>query len=1453
MKGTDGVRVSDGLRAARPEPTRERWQPLRIGFVELFHYDEQEWWFRDGRLLLRGNNGTGKSKVLALTLPFLLDGRVDGARVEPDGDRQKRMEWNLLLGDTHEHAERIGYSWVEFGRRAADGVAHHLTLGCGMKAVRGRPNVQQWLFVADRRVGDDLELTTADRVPLSRDRLEGALGDRGRVFHPGVAGDGGFRARYRRAVDERLFGLGERRYDALVDLLLQIRQPQLSKRPDERALSRALTDALPPLDGALIDDIATAFRTLENDREHVRRTAVARDAAAAYGDIYRRYARMAARRIAAGPRQAQARVDEVGRRIARAVEARDLAAAALANATERRDALRREDDELSTRRRALDVGDAAQSAKDLEHAATRARQTEQHRLQATSDAAQTRDRQVRTAAVYVEAQNRGAATIADLTAAIDQSVRAAAEAGIDARTLHEIRELWPGNDERSEVADVAGDTADEGPLGSARVARVRRTVEGSVASYGRAIGTLRGLLDVAAEQSAGLRLATAQLGDLEGEHAVAAEAVQRADGDVAEAADTYVAAVRQTFDALVELRIVDLDGVVERVDAWARTLDGDGPLDAALEDAALPAISVIDREGHAAETDHAATTERLSVLREKLTRLERGEWEEPPAPESRDPDARAGRAGLPFWQALEFADGVTDDDRAGLEAALQASGLLDAWLAPDGVLHGTRADGDAWVLAGDASPVEINASVWLRPSADLDDGQRETVDRVLGRIGTAPERSDAMVAVAPDGRWRHGLLAGRWQKLRPTFVGRPAREIERRARLAAVREEEQTILADLDRLDTLRARLDQRRQLVDQERRRRPDSAPLRTAHSAARNASGSARRVAELVAEAITRRDAAHAAVVASRDEVATTARDLGLPADDDTVTACQRALGDLRPALAALWPTLSRAADHAAGVAEAGRGLAEATSEAEKRDGRQADAESTARDAAVFFEQLQEQVGAEVADLQAKRTRIDARRAALRDEQTATEAAREKQMRVEAATDAQLTEHQESLERESLERTAASERLWRFARTGVLAVARPEIELPDRDVPWNATAAVAVARRIEQAEQDAGATTSDEAWQRALARTQDELAPLAEALSLSGDRVALRTVDDGTFVVDIIFRGRDVSIAELAGELGHDVEERRRVLDEKEREILENHLIDEVAATLQQRIGDAEQQVERMNAELAVRPTSTGMRLRLRWALADDAPAGLATARQRLMRQRSAVWSIEDREAVGAFLQAQIQALRAEDPSRPWHEHLATAFDYRGWHRFVVERHQAGRWTSATGPASGGERVLAATLPLFAAASAHCASAPNPHAPRLVLLDEAFAGVDDDARAKCLGLLAEFDLDVVMTSEREWGCYPEVPGLAIAQLSRTDGIDAILVTPWEWDGRARSRTALPEPEPATAAERGADDDGQHHLGRTSGLAAGPMPGSGPLSGDRSAEWVDTDQTSLLDAADES
>jgi hypothetical protein len=171
---------------------------------------------------------------------------------------------------------------------------------------------------------------------------------------------------------------------------------------------------------------------------------------------------------------------------------------------------------------------------------------------------------------------------------------------------------------------------------------------------------------------------------------------------------------------------------------------------------------------------------------------------------------------------------------------------------------------------------------------------------------------------------------------------------------------------------------------------------------------------------------------------------------------------------------------------------------------------------------------------------------------------------------------------------------------------------------------------------------------------------------------------------------------------------------------------------------------------------------------------------------------------------LQEQIRRVRESNQTGTWQQHLAEALDYRRWHRFAVQQKRDGEWKRLTrrthGTGSGGEKALALTMPQFAAAAAHYSASPS--APRLILLDEAFVGVDTEMRRKCMDLLASFDLDFVMTSEREWGCYPTVPALAIYQLARRDGIEAVGITRWVWNGRQRLPAEHPS-IPASAPEK--------------------------------------------------
>ncbi len=1348
-----------------PLPGRDRWQPLRAGLVDLFLYDNEEFRFRDGHLLLRGNNGTGKSKVLALTLPFLLDGELAPHRVEPDADPAKRMEWNLLLGGRYQ--ERLGYTWLEFGRLTEEGAPAYLTLGCGLKAAAGRGIAARWFFVTSQRTGADLHLVSATGTALVRERLIEALAERGRVYDSAEA--------YRRAVDEALFHLGPDRYDALVNLLVQLRQPQLSKRPDAAKLSQALSLALAPVDQAVLADVAESFHDLEQQRDELRGLQETRAHVERFLDRYRHYARIASRRQAGELRSAQAGYEATNRQLATVREelatAREVEAATAAELerTERDlGAARAEAQELANRSEIKDLSRAEELARLARGTADRARRDADEAERLRERRQQARER----AAVAAEASRR-------VVLATAKDAASAATAAGTAREHELLAAPLSLPDGPGDPAEGVDETALAHAGGAAGSVAGRRE---------QAVAHVRSLVERAAALARHLAGERLRLDELTAERDTAAEGRRAAEEALAAAAQALVDEWRHYAEALDEAFLADHDEVLSALTEWTDTLAGENPARSALSAAGASARNRLAEARAQALTDLETAKAALAELVEQRDRLERGEHEQPPPPYTRAAGVRDGRAGAPLRQAVDFREGVGEAERAGLEAALEAAGLLDAWVAPDGRLldPGTR---DVVVTAG--LPVTPNLGAMLRPAVDRDDPPAAalsdaTVAAVLAGIGLGV--GGAGTWVDPAGGWRLGVAEGAWAKPAARFIGRGAREAARRRRLAELAHEIAEAESAVGAADASREAVEAHQRTLEAELARSPDDQPLRDAHTATTLAARGLRQCQERVD--------AQEAVVAEATTVAATAdedrdqaaADLALPTGLEALQEVRDAVGAYRTAVARLWPEVRGHADRLGGRHAAETELREAVEAARRRAEEAHATEGQAHIAERRRDSVREKLGATVADLGARLEATTAEVARLEGEAKRLGDARLDLTGRVGNAEGREQELAANLEGDTARRSRATAAFQRFAATGLLATAQPELDLPDPSASWAPDPAVRLARRVEQTL--AGVDAGDPAWERVQRELTHGLKELADALSRYGHEATADLAED-RYVVAVVFQGQRRAPDELVGLLGEEIDHRERVLSAKERELLEEHLVNEVASHLQELIADAEDQVGQMNAELEERPTSTGMRLRFRWEPLPDGPPGLAEARRRLLRQASDAWSVEDRAAVSAFLQEQIAAERARDDSRTWLEHLTAALDYRAWHRFTIERWQDGRWRSAATPASSGERVLTVTLPLFAAASAHCRSA-QPAAPRLVMLDEAFAGVDDDARAKCMGLLATFDLDFVMTSEREWGCYPTVPGLAIHQLSRREGIDAVHISRWEWDGRAKTRVEL-------------------------------------------------------------
>lgn len=839
---------------------------------------------------------------------------------------------------------------------------------------------------------------------------------------------------------------------------------------------------------------------------------------------------------------------------------------------------------------------------------------------------------------------------------------------------------------------------------------------------------------------------------------------------------------------LRQLQIADTDAVLAALADWVANLDGDNPARAALHRAQQQASQrLAERDAELRQQRRKLDAERADLKRER-ERLERGEDKTPPVPYQRGAEARHDRPGAPLWQLIEFRERVSDVQRAGLEAALEAAGLLDAWVAPDGVLLAAGTF-DTLLVERPARPASL--IYWLAP---VEDGAvaSDVVMRLLRSIACGDIDADSAEAwVAPSGQFRVGPARGAWTKPAAEYIGFAAREAARLRRLLDV-------TAAIDAIDLQLAEVRQQQEEVARQQQQASDEWEQAPADDALRAAQIDAvgfekqrRAAVEKLAQADVRLIAVERRWRDARESLAFDAEDLRLPTAPDALAQIESALSEFESALQALMLD-AQTVRHVLPEFERQRSReSEARTDVEARTEDLAERQTVAEEIAARLLVLRESVGAKVEELM---QRLAATRQAVIDgeKNLKLEDARLREVGEQRARNEQRVEDSGALlEERSAARQQAIADVQAFAATGLLALALPDLEQPGQGTSWTIEAALTLARRAEQALQEVQAEDAD--WTRIQNAVSADYTELQRALTALGHQAQADTSDYG-LIVAIIYQNRPERPDLIEARITDEIAQRRELLTMREREVLENHLQAEVAAAVQRLLQDSERRLSNINAELQKRPTSTGVRFRLVWQPlpegSEGAPVGLEAARKHLLNTSADAWSAEDRKVVGDMLQNRIavERVRADaDGGGSLLDMLARALDYRRWHRFRVQRWQDGQWRPLSGPASSGERALGLTVPLFAAVSSFYSHGDYAYAPRLVLLDEAFAGIDDEARAHCMALVREFDLDFVMTSEREWACYAELPGVSICQLQRQEGIDAVYVSRWTWDGRAR------------------------------------------------------------------
>ncbi|MDG3016470.1 TIGR02680 family protein [Speluncibacter jeojiensis] len=1377
----------------QPATDAKRFKPTRAGIVNLWDYRDEEFSFADGRLVLRGPNGSGKTKGLEVLFPFVLDGRIEPRRLNPFAGEERTMKSNLLYrGQDSEHA----YVWMEFCRATRDD-PEAVTVGIGMRAAKHTDRVARWYFVAEGRVGVDFSLLAPDDRPMTKKQLAEQIGADAIVERP---------ADYRAAIDARLFGLGAERYEQLINLILTLRRPQLAKNLDPKGLSRALTDGLRPLDDDLLVEAARSFSDMEQVSRTLERVGRADRATQAFLADYVRYVQVLARDAADGLGR---RLDQV-RTSASAVEqstATQVAAYAERSRaeTEAEEAERR----LEKWRTELEVlkGSAAYEGKQqLDKLSELVGKLAQAAAGATKQAGAAREGFER----RVDEAERAEAAAESATAAIAAQAHALADAARDA-----------GIDWGTGPGDAAGAVSDEQLSDEHLLLRVRGAVEqrlGDVRTVREALTAVDTSAADRARTERSVERAQERLESAKQEITLAEEQVAAA----RTAAHDQLSAWWQRHEAVVDgcADGVDLPGLLQ--DGLAQIGDPDAPVPSAVFAGAVAAGL------HAARARLAVLSGRRDELRAQADAMradrERiaAEHDDAPTTFAMREDDRAGLPGAPLWQLVRFAEGVDDVWAAGIEAALEGANLLDGWITMPEVAAATTGSHQFLLPLAPADRPDGPTLAGVLVAEEDAGVDPEYVGAVLASIALCESGADpsgsALPAIGVDGRYRQGVQTGTHHKPHAEYIGVTARARRRRLRLAELDDSIGEVGRQIENLDGQIHQEQEEVSAVEAAGQALPKVGPIvlalrRLAETAGAlhsrvDADQQAREEHDrALADHGARRKQAQSLAVARRTPETGSGLESLAAAVDHFRTVGEQTVRTRRDRVAAL----ERAVEARGRVDEARTNAEEFAVEA-------AQAESEHQVQADGLARLREALGADAdqidADIAATRDRIEAGKRAVRE----ANAAKERAVELVGKAGGECAGAQESLRTAVVEAQADARELAPFARrdlleilgvadehrwpTGVSVWTEPDVLVsrhhsaqadpsgadaePLQSFEVLPPAVLALHRAVERATESVKVT--DSARKAIRSKLSGALGDLEVQLSAAGQDYRLEwDSPDGVMVVRVEDEHGFSPIGEFARRIADARGDQELLLTDSERCILEDALLSGLAQQIHERTAAARKLIAQMGAEMRLRHMSSGATIGVYWVLADGLDERQRTV-CKLLDRESADLTAEDLSTVRAHFAARIRDERAAHPERSYPEILADVLDYRWWRVFsfslIGPDGTEDRLTQARHSAlSGGEQSVSLHLPLFAAAHVMLSSA-DPHSPRLLALDEAFAGVDDIGRGELLGLSVQFDLDLFMTGYDLWITYDDVPGCAHYDLAHSSVEHTVSAALLVWDG---------------------------------------------------------------------
>ena len=1338
---------------------QERWRMNKLGFVNFWLYDWEEFPFSEGRLLLRGENGAGKSVTTQSFIPFMLDGDLRPYRLDSFGSKDRKMSY-YLLGEDKE--ESTGYLYLEFIKPE-----HRLyrTLVVGLRARRSSSSVEFWGFCLSdgRRIGagpEDFalfETKGSQHISLTRQEVHNRFGDGENWVERG--------SDYKQMVNRMLFGCAEmEQYDRLLRLLIQLRKPKLSKDFSPRLVQEILNASLQPLSEEDIAPMVNSMEKMDTIQHRLEALGQSLQEARQLRNEYTRYNQymlgkkahyyLAARQFT---QQRQTEVQSLEDKVTLTQQALEAARADHQEAEQQVGELSRQ---LEVLREGSDLDNAVRRKEECRRQAAQQQEAvarEQREEQRKQNALDAKERE------RLQAECR----CADQQELLQRNFRELAE---------QNEELcYPGHPTTLQAVDFQ----QEQPTLGRFAAQLRKAAE---------------LLRRKAE-------ALQQLDRYQQDQDNAAQSLRHAQTEWEEARRTVGTmrdALSEAFAALEEptqafcLRHGEVTALFAQITAYeglAQEQEMQKILNGALQRLSMPLV----REHTLWERQQTDAQQQLNELAAHRKELESQKELPPPRSEAVESTrAYLRERGVPyasFYELVDFAPDLPPERRALLEAQLADTGILDALVLPAEALEEMpellAQHPDHFLCRKDLSPAA--APLPLRPETEL-----PAWADMAGLLSCLSEEPEGNAWFATDGRYRQGVLQGQSVAQQPAgYIGASARRANRERQLAALARQIEEKQQELKEIQARLQQIKTAQQQLQQAYEARPTTADLAVALDLAAKQRGEVERRERTLDDCAQRVQRQQKQLADLRAETLPLTQ--GLPYEQDAETYGQ--MVDLCEEYREQYRTISE------GKEKLELWQSQVLDLEQQLDALNEDLLAcTDRVRRQQAEQRKTKAALEELECYLARPEIQALARKLEELNAALDRAQKQYHE----TDTQIQLRQNDLDHQGPELTRERQDLQKAIGEEETLRQIFEEELcrgpgqPGRGEEPLWRQAETARNRIRQKDRNLGPDDLRTSLEKNMhmASTLNPYRVGTQPLFVSEEgRLRSRVC------IELYLDGRRLDLLDFIRRLESQRDVEEQLLSQEDRRLFETILNQTVITKLSHRINNSQEWTQRMSGIMEQLNTSMGLRFSLVWkGKPADQQKELDTGELlTLLRKNPMVMGDADRQKITDHFRAKINRARErsqmEATPATYSELMREALDFRNWFTFRLFYQKGGAekqtkkelTDSAFNSFSGGEKAMAMYVPLFAALAAQYAAANHAEAPRLMALDEAFAGVDETNIESMFALVHELGFDYIMNSQALWGCYPTVSSLNIAELWRPQNAQIVTVLRYHWDGHVR------------------------------------------------------------------